>query len=39
MLLAVLFAVRLAFLWAAVLAVLAVALVMRAWEERNPPDE
>jgi membrane protein implicated in regulation of membrane protease activity len=37
-LLAVLFAARAAYLFAAILAVLAVALIMRAWEERNPPD-
>jgi hypothetical protein len=38
MLLAVLFAVRAAYLYTAVLVVLAVGLMLRAWEERNPPD-
>lgn len=36
--LAALCAVRGAYLWAAILTVLAGGLWMRAWEERNPPD-
>jgi ABC-type antimicrobial peptide transport system permease subunit len=38
LLLAGIFATRKAWEFTAILAVLGVALLMRAWEERNPPD-